>query len=482
METKPADRYATAAAFADDLTRWLADEPVSAYIDPLSTRAGRWVRRHKPVVAGAAMFLIAAVAVLSASLIVIAGEKLRSERSFQVAGASLKSTIAEFAASDVSLPAMDHARERLATVGISILTELVRQRPADPAVRNDLIAIARGIGELQRLSGHLEEALRSFGLAIRLNDELTRDFPDDPDRQGEAIELSRERALCWRLQGKLKLAEDEIRGAIAAAEQGGRLSPILLIVHRQTLAHILAESGQLDQARDLADDVAEQLRSATRVALRYDPLFLLLMMTRILQGQIAQDQGRSDDAISTYRAALQEVERRPMNAELASVKSSVESNLALVLLGRSEYVEAESLADESIRRLRDVERDQSFVVLHRIGLARSLLVFGEAVFLGDPARRDEARARLDEGLGLLRGITGEPAKRPEVRAAIPRAYLILGRIALVEGQADRARDLLAEGRLETKAAILAFQDRPRLRRDLEKILREIDAHSLSVDR
>jgi tetratricopeptide (TPR) repeat protein/tRNA A-37 threonylcarbamoyl transferase component Bud32 len=51
MALRPQDRYVTALALAADVEHWLADEPVSAYREPLVVRAGRWMRRHKPAVA-----------------------------------------------------------------------------------------------------------------------------------------------------------------------------------------------------------------------------------------------------------------------------------------------------------------------------------------------------------------------------------------------------------------------------------------------
>ncbi len=42
MATQPEDRYGTPRALADDLERWMADEPVTAWQEPLSRRARRW--------------------------------------------------------------------------------------------------------------------------------------------------------------------------------------------------------------------------------------------------------------------------------------------------------------------------------------------------------------------------------------------------------------------------------------------------------
>ena len=47
LKKAPAERYASVAAFAEDLRRWLADEPVSARADTWRYRAGKFVRRHR---------------------------------------------------------------------------------------------------------------------------------------------------------------------------------------------------------------------------------------------------------------------------------------------------------------------------------------------------------------------------------------------------------------------------------------------------
>ncbi len=51
MATSPADRYATAGDLAKDIENWLADEPVSAWKEPMLTRVNRWIKRHRILVA-----------------------------------------------------------------------------------------------------------------------------------------------------------------------------------------------------------------------------------------------------------------------------------------------------------------------------------------------------------------------------------------------------------------------------------------------
>ncbi|MFM8474643.1 MAG: protein kinase domain-containing protein, partial [Planctomycetaceae bacterium] len=47
MRTDPLQRYPTAEALALELERWLADEPVRAWVEPYSVRFRRWLIRHR---------------------------------------------------------------------------------------------------------------------------------------------------------------------------------------------------------------------------------------------------------------------------------------------------------------------------------------------------------------------------------------------------------------------------------------------------
>jgi WD40 repeat protein len=59
MARRPQDRYPTALAMADDLERWLADEPVSAWPEPCVVACRRWLVRHSGRATAAAVALVA---------------------------------------------------------------------------------------------------------------------------------------------------------------------------------------------------------------------------------------------------------------------------------------------------------------------------------------------------------------------------------------------------------------------------------------
>ena len=63
MALEKNDRYPSAAALADDLEHWLADEPISAQPDSLARRVARWARHHRAsALAGIATLVLVAVA------------------------------------------------------------------------------------------------------------------------------------------------------------------------------------------------------------------------------------------------------------------------------------------------------------------------------------------------------------------------------------------------------------------------------------
>ncbi|MEO8152157.1 MAG: serine/threonine-protein kinase [Rhizobacter sp.] len=68
LRKRPAERYQTVAALADDLRRYTANEPVSARRDSLAYRCSKFVRRHSSMVGVCVLTLVAVTAGLAGTI------------------------------------------------------------------------------------------------------------------------------------------------------------------------------------------------------------------------------------------------------------------------------------------------------------------------------------------------------------------------------------------------------------------------------
>jgi tRNA A-37 threonylcarbamoyl transferase component Bud32 len=69
MAQLPNDRYPSGGELAEEIQRWLADEPVQAYGESLSDRMRRWARRHRTLMTGLGAALVVAAGGMSIGLL-----------------------------------------------------------------------------------------------------------------------------------------------------------------------------------------------------------------------------------------------------------------------------------------------------------------------------------------------------------------------------------------------------------------------------
>ncbi len=142
MAFNPDLRYPSARALADDVERWAADEPVSAYRDPALMRLARWARKHRTAVAVGAALLQTAVVALGLSTVLLGRSRAK----------------------------VDRERKRAETVNKFLVTDLLAQ--ADPennpageklTVRELLDKAAKSVNESSALKANpeVEGAIRS---------------------------------------------------------------------------------------------------------------------------------------------------------------------------------------------------------------------------------------------------------------------------------------------------------------------------------
>jgi serine/threonine protein kinase len=69
MAARSQDRYGSARALAEDVQRYLGDEPVSVFREPWGQRAVRWRRQHRTLVASVSVALLLAIAGIVGELV-----------------------------------------------------------------------------------------------------------------------------------------------------------------------------------------------------------------------------------------------------------------------------------------------------------------------------------------------------------------------------------------------------------------------------
>jgi hypothetical protein len=69
MAQWPGERYVSVRALADDIKRWLADEPVTAWHEPWPVRASRWLKRHRVALTAVTAALALTTVVLGACVL-----------------------------------------------------------------------------------------------------------------------------------------------------------------------------------------------------------------------------------------------------------------------------------------------------------------------------------------------------------------------------------------------------------------------------
>ncbi len=129
LKKKPAERYGSATALADDLLRYLKHEPISACPDTLTYRAAKFVRRNRTVVILTATAIVLVIGSLSAGLYVANERRIAESRFWEVRQLSNKFIALD---NDIrGLPGSTQVRMRIVTDSLEYLSSLSRGAPMD---------------------------------------------------------------------------------------------------------------------------------------------------------------------------------------------------------------------------------------------------------------------------------------------------------------------------------------------------------------
>jgi tetratricopeptide (TPR) repeat protein/tRNA A-37 threonylcarbamoyl transferase component Bud32 len=195
MAKRPEARYGSARELADEVRHYLADEPVSAYTEPVVARIARWSRRHRTFVTAAALLLITAVAGLSTGTVLLSQANARTEQQRRNAEANFQKAETNFrearAAVDeyftkvsesklLNVPGLQPLRKDLLDSARKYYERFLRERGTDRSVRAEAAESWYRLGFVEKEVGTQAKAAQDFQEAVTMYDALARDYPSEP--------------------------------------------------------------------------------------------------------------------------------------------------------------------------------------------------------------------------------------------------------------------------------------------------------------
>ena len=159
LKKSPGERYGSVAEMADDLRRYLADQPIAARPDTVRYRAAKFVRRHRRGLAATSAILTAVVSIVAFYTMQLAAERdrarLQAEKASRVSEllTSVVTSADPYRDPDSSSDgaATPSARALLDTLATRIATELNEQ----PEVQAEMLTV---IGRTYERLGLIDKA------------------------------------------------------------------------------------------------------------------------------------------------------------------------------------------------------------------------------------------------------------------------------------------------------------------------------------
>ena len=211
MALKPEDRYASPRFLADDIEHWLADEPVSAWPEPWTVKARRWIGRNRTKVSvGAASIVVALIGLIITAILLNAAKerettaKLEAIENFKLARQAVDRYHTDVSESVLlNEPGMQPLRKKLLEAAKEFYEKFVKERANDPSVLADLgLATYR----LAQITGDIDSEKK----ATELYADAIKDFDKLPAAEQASAEIRSDRATSWHHLGRLLRKTDQI--------------------------------------------------------------------------------------------------------------------------------------------------------------------------------------------------------------------------------------------------------------------------------
>jgi serine/threonine-protein kinase len=411
MARDPQDRYASPQALADDLEHWMADEPVSAWREPVSARARRWVARHRTAVATAAAAVLVAVLGLAA----IAALEDRSRR--LLAGKNQDLTLAHARAErrvDLALRAIQSFRQAveghidvekrtdLAPLRRALLlgplefygqlkTDLQGSRDASPEARAKLALAQFELAMITAQTDSQENAMGAYRDALEVLAPLVHDHP-------EVTTYRVDLASIYGHLGKLQFETGDPAGALASLGRSRDLREALARDHPAITKyqdHLAAAYNSLGLLHLQTGRTAEALAYLERAIAIQEALVrehpavadhqTALARSSLNLGRLRMEADRPVEALAGYERARGIAERlvrdHPAEAEYRALLALAHRSIGWIQMSSNRLADASASYERARELYEDLVREHPSYTSYRSDLASSLVDLGTVQIL-----------------------------------------------------------------------------------------------------
>lgn len=185
----PVKRYSSAEQFADDIRRFLNDDPVQASGSSLSYIGRKFLKKHKTGAAATgfvAASLIVGSAVATWEAHIANKERAKAEHRFQEVRRMANSFLFEVHDAMAPLAGTTAARQLVVRKAMEYFDSLSKEASDDPTLQRELATAYQRVGDLQGNPnsanlGDTTGALANYKKALAIRDELLKANPKNPD-------------------------------------------------------------------------------------------------------------------------------------------------------------------------------------------------------------------------------------------------------------------------------------------------------------
>lgn len=486
MSLEPKDRYQSAAEFASDIERWLSDEPVIAYVEPIPKRIARWSRRHRSLVSSFVAGSLASILILTVSLVFLVSanqreraareladsERSRAENNLSVAQQAVSTMLSEVGREELAqVPQMEQTRAKLLTKARTFYEGFLRQRPTDEALRLEWAMAQRNLAEIDRLVDRHEQAEDRYRQAIRELKDLAELRPSETIYRRTWASVSDELGQLVKLRDSSRAEEffDEairLQEGVSSSDTDPELSQeIARSFYNRGM--VRAEQGKLSAAGDDVIAAIETLKSIIDYTDNPD-LSVTQELARCYNNlaNITKRVGNAVKARDEFEIAINllevQVERFPDNRDLSNELAIYQNNFANLLRTEGELSQADQVSSQAIDRLEVLAQPLPALANE---LANAL--HNRGVILSQRNMRNEAVAQYREASEILLRLTKEFPMVPLYRDRLGNALFQLGTMRFQAGKTNEAVSLVRDAMSEHKSVLEQNPKDPSFRQHLK---------------